>query len=628
MCGILFWKHGKSSLDARPWRKALDHLAKRGPDAEASIAGPGWALGFARLAIIDLSAAAMQPFVDRSGRYALVFNGEIYNYAELREALVQEGAAFRSHSDTEVFLELVLRRGLEAALGAVRGMFAFVLLDKLTGRVVAARDHFGQKPIYWYAENGQLGISSDQRSLNELRKTVAPDLDAYRVYLSISGEVGTRGMFGAETSFFAGLKMLPAGHLLVAEKGAVSVRRYFAPWEMVDGDRIEACARRSHADLLDEFESLWAQAVRRHLVADVPTGVLLSGGLDSSMVFWYAHDVARSLTAFTKLSPGIEEIPLSVVPKILERRPADCHFSLQRRSTYLRELQDFIDYAAAPSRWGSGPPMHRTCADARRNGVIALLGGDGADEILGGYDYYQALFDSAPETALGPLVGLDHQSPFYCARAAAAHEYREATMRQEILAHLDRCGIKTGRTGHAVLLQDTASFLQSCALPHSDAYSMMASVELRNPMLDMDLVSFSLNLPLGLRAAVDGSGQFGKRILRDLASREMGPSINRKKEGTRNYSMAMADPMHWRLDAFRIGSFLPLPDAPTRRDVIRFVNLELFHRRHIERETTPLTALLTPAGLAANDLGALSGIEAPDRQPSAQPAFLAAAAGS
>jgi hypothetical protein len=131
---------------------------------------------------------------------------------------------------------------------------------------------------------------------------------------------------------------------------------------------------------------------------------------------------------------------------------------------------------------------------------------------------------------------------------------------------------------------------------------MMASVELRNPMLDMDLVRFSLNLPLNLRAASDESGQFGKRILRDLASREIGPSINRKKEGTRNYSMAMADPTYWRPDAFHIDSFLPLPAAPSRRDVIRFVNLELFHRRHIEQQQSPLPSMLTAAGMAATDL--------------------------
>ncbi|HEX2890165.1 asparagine synthase-related protein, partial [Vineibacter terrae] len=167
-------------------------------------------------------------------------------------------------------------------------------------------------------------------------------------------------------------------------------------------------------------------------------------------------------------------------------------------------------------------------------------------------------------------------------------------------------GVRTDRAAHAIMLHDTAGFLPTCTLPHSDTYAMMASVELRNPMLDMDLVRFCVNLPLSLRAAQDESGQFGKRILRDLASREIGPSINRKKEGTRNYSMAMADPTYWRPDAFRIGAFLPLPTAPTRRDIIRFVNLELFHRRHIERQDAPLPSMLTEAGLAATDLGLAS----------------------
>jgi len=602
MCGLVFWRHGSPFLDVSRWTTALSYIKERGPDAEASASGPGWAVGFARLAIIDLSAAAMQPFTDRTGRHVLAFNGEIYNYAELRATLAQEGVVFRSHSDTEVLLELILRRGLEKALAAVRGMFAFVLLDKQADRVVAVRDHFGQKPLYWFAEGGQVAVASDQRSLNVLRGSIAPDLDAYRVYLSISGDEGTRGMFGAETSFFAGLQALPAGHMLDIDKGTPVVRRYFAPWELVDGDQLARASTRPYAELLDEFGGLWEQAVRRHLVADVPTGVLLSGGLDSSMVYWYAQRLASPLTAFTKLSPGIEEIPLAVVPGLLQQRPANCYFSLQSPRTYLPELQAFIGYAGAPSRWGGGPPMHRLCVDARRNDVIVLLGGDCADEYLGGYKHYRTLFATASETTLGPLVGLDPGSPFYCARAAAAHETREMAVRQEILAHLAHVGVQIDRAGHAILLQDTASFLQSCNLPHSDAYSMMASVELRNPMLDMDLVRFSLNLPLNLRAAMDESGQFGKRILRDLASREIGPSINRKKEGTRNYSMAMADPTFWRVDDFRIGSFLPLPSAPSRRDVIRFINLELFHRRHIEREASPLSSMLTAAGFAATDL--------------------------
>ncbi|TXL77073.1 asparagine synthase (glutamine-hydrolyzing) [Vineibacter terrae] len=603
MCGLVFWRHRRAALDAAVWARALAYLRQRGPDGQATASGPGWALGFTRLAIIDLSAAAMQPFADRTGRYVLAFNGEIYNYAELRDALIQEGVVFRSRSDTEVLLELILKRGLDAALAAVRGMFAFVLMDKRTDRVVAVRDHFGQKPLYWFAEDGQIAVASDQRSLNALRASVVPNLDAYHVYLSTSGEEGTRGMFGAQTSFFAGLQMLPAGHMLIVDKGTPSVRRYFAPWELVDGDRMAQAAAQPYPALLDELAGLWQQAVRRHLVADVPTGVLLSGGLDSSMVFWHAQRLASPLTAFTKLSPGIEELPLSVVPDLLEQRPAHCYFSLQSRRTYLPELQAFVDYAAAPSRWGGGPPMHRLCVDARRNGVIVLLGGDCADEYLGGYKHYKALFEAATETTLGPLVGLDPRSPSYNAGAAASHESREAGVRQEILAHLTRAGVRTDRAAHAIMLHDTAGFLPTCNLPHSDTYAMMASVELRNPMLDMDLVRFCVNLPLRLRAAPDESGQFGKRILRDLASREIGPSINRKKEGTRNYSMAMADPTYWRPDAFRIGAFLPLPAAPTRRDIIRFVNLELFHRRHIEGQDAPLPSMLTEAGLAATDLG-------------------------
>lgn len=600
MCGLFFYSSASRRLADAECKGALSQMHARGPDSQNWERIGDCVIGHNRLEIIDPLPEADQPFWSADRRHVIAFNGEIYNYREVGAELRASGRKLRTASDTEVLLEAILHYGWRAALDRLRGMFAFALLETETGRFLLARDHFGQKPLHYVANGSYFAAASDVRSLLRLLPSVQPHLPAYSVYMSPAGDTGTRGAFMPDQTFFESVRTLPAGHVLIGERGQIRVERYFAPHDLFELAAYMRNSRRQPDDLTEELRELLDQAVRRHLVSDQPVGVLLSGGIDSSLVYWYAAQHSTALTNFAKISPGIERLPMDVIPELLKQRPSSTYFLLQRPADYLPDLADFIRTSAAPGRWGGGPPMRRLCEAARRNGVRVLLGGDCADEYFGGYEHYARYFADGDTDLhrLGPLVDLDPTSPFYGPSDAERYLATEGKRRDEILHALDGLPDDAEKSRIATFFHDTATFLQTCNLPHSDAYSMAESVELRNPMLDLDLVRFVSNLPNGWRAARHQSGEFGKVLLRRLAERDVGPFIQKRKEGTRNYAMAAADPSFWSFDRFSVRSVIGMPTSLTKRQIIRLYNLELFHRTFFEDCDSPLDELLSPEGKA------------------------------
>jgi asparagine synthase (glutamine-hydrolysing) len=591
VCGILFCAWQSRPVAGAAFEAALATMAHRGPDHRAFETGTNFAIGHARLSIIDLSPAANQPFADATGRWSFSYNGEIYNYEELRRELVERGVPLRTSSDMEVLLELLVRDGIERTLARVRGMFAFVLVDRQTGRFVAARDHFGQKPLYHFEEGGRIAVASDIRALLALKSTVSPNVDVWPVYLA------SNGIVLPEDTFFDGICAIPAGAWLEGSASSIGVKRYFEPWSLFDHAAYRDAAARSDDDAVDGLEAVLRQAVERHLVSDVPVGVLLSGGIDSSLVYWYTGNASRKLTAFTKVSPGIETIPAAVVPKLLADRPAHAVTRIETPETYTPRLVDFIEVSQFPSRWGGGPPMTALCREARARGTTVLLGGDCVDEYAAGYRTLEPLMDGTDDDPhrLHSIVDLDRgmaETPGTLRFIAAQHD-----LRRRILEHLGELGDRGETLLQATLLHDVAMFLPACNLPHSDAYSMAASVELRNPMLDIDLVRYVVNQPGRRKFARRRSGHRNKIIFRDLAARRIGDYVNVEKEGTRNYSMAISRAEYWNLDAFSIGQQIPMPDSPGPKLLFKLINLECHTRLFFEKQSDFLPALLTPAGM-------------------------------
>ena len=288
MCGFSVSVDVRGSGRARPW--ALDLLRHRGPDGSGSMHDPTGrvALEHCRLAIIDpANPESDQPFSDRSGRWTIVYNGEIFNFREIRAWLEDRGVVFRTESDTEVVLLGFIEEG-ERILDRLRGMFAFAVWDSETGELFAARDQIGVKPLYYRLENGLFTAASEVRPLLA-REGRAPALDPAGVveFLAFGCSVGERTVVD-------GVRRLLPGHLLWLRSGRLDVREY---WDVIPPEGAAPALHRAPAELL----ALLDEAVAASLVSDVPLGLMLSGGIDSSAVAALAarHVPASELTAYS-----------------------------------------------------------------------------------------------------------------------------------------------------------------------------------------------------------------------------------------------------------------------------------------------------------------------------------------
>ncbi|GBD41606.1 Asparagine synthetase [glutamine-hydrolyzing] 1 [bacterium HR39] len=358
-------------------------LAHRGPDEEGVFAEEDghFALGFRRLAVIDPSPAGSQPMVSACGRFVLAFNGEIYDHAELRAELAAAGHVFRGHSDTEALLETLARHGPEEGLARASGMFALALWDRRERRLVLARDRFGKKPLYSARLGDALVFASELRAL--LRHPLlrpARDPEALALYLRFGYVPGPR-------TILDGVRRLEPGHLLVAEAdGSFRLHRWFDLVAEVRRARAEPLDPRS-GEATEALHALLLDATRRRLVADVPVGLFLSGGIDSSLVAACAAGAGAELPAFTIAfahAAHDESAHAARVAKALGL----CHHVRPCGERELLELvADLPEVFDEPFADASALPTLLLCRFARGRVVVALSG-DGGDELFGGYTRY------------------------------------------------------------------------------------------------------------------------------------------------------------------------------------------------------------------------------------------------
>jgi asparagine synthase (glutamine-hydrolysing) len=367
MCGIFGvfgTKVGQPAIDA-----ALAALAPRGPDgaACADVGGAGL-LGHTRLAIVDLDARADQPMRGLGGRLTIVFNGEIYNAPALRRELTDYPWT-TDHSDTETILAAYARWGLDC-VEHLRGMFAFALWDAAEARLVLAVDRFSIKPLLLAERQGALCFASTAAALGRLGVPLAPHLPAVHSWLA-DGQLET-----GPATFFDGIRQLPAAHIGVWQNGRLAMRRYWMPPET---------APRSIG--AEEAEAWVGEALRSHLLSDVPVGLNLSSGLDSAVLHALAKEAGQPLHAFTFSFPG------TVYDEAERARPAmgaDDPWSV----TPIEPAALWRDFAAATESLETplgGVAIYghwRNARTARDAGYKVLLAGEGADEVFGGYKYY------------------------------------------------------------------------------------------------------------------------------------------------------------------------------------------------------------------------------------------------
>jgi asparagine synthase (glutamine-hydrolysing) len=467
MCGIAGIV-GRGQATVEVVAAMVDAQRHRGPDAEGLYEDPSGraVLGHNRLSIIDLSPAGRQPMASADARYWIVFNGEIYNYRELRAELVDR--PFRTRTDTEVILAAYAKWG-EACLDRFVGMFAFAIWDEREKRLFAARDRFGVKPLYFHARaDGAWLFASEIKALHAGGVPVEPDSVAWASYLALGlSDQSAR-------TFWSGINSLPPGHALEWKDGRTRLSCWYSLPERVGPDY----DRRSDEAVEEEYRSLLEESVRLRFRADVPIGINLSGGLDSSTLLGIVQGVqgaGSDVQAFTFVtgSPEYDELPwvkemlrqtlhpLVVCPLTPEEVPA------LAESVHWHEDEPF----------GGIPTLAyaRLFEQARLKGVIVLLDGQGMDEQWAGYDYYRRATDgrSAPVVQGTSGSPLREQCLIPEFRAAAEPLVSDEPF-PDPLRNLQYRDIRFTKIPRA--------------LRFNDRVSMRSSTELREPFLDHRLV--------------------------------------------------------------------------------------------------------------------------------------------
>jgi asparagine synthase (glutamine-hydrolysing) len=557
MCGLAgFTAPGP---DARRVLAAMNGaLAHRGPDGSGMFVDRRVALGHTRLAIIDLAGGA-QPRVDDVSGDALIFNGEVYGYRALAEELRTAGIPLRDRSDTEVLFQLIRRDGVRRAVQRIDGMFAFAFRDGASGALHLVRDRFGEKPLYYCLAHGRLVFASEVGALRchpDFQDSAPDRLAAYSLLLF--------EYLPGILSGWAGIEKLEPGTILTFMDGHITRERYWRP-PVADGTPQSV----DETDAAERLGTLLSASVRRRVVADVPVGVFLSGGIDSSLIAALAREAAPDLTAFTVRVGGesFDETPhatlvarhLGIRHEIVELGPGD-----------LVEAFDAIgDKLGEPLGDSSLLPSYLVCRAARRLMTVAL-GGDGADELFAGYPNF-ALQRLAPALRLAPAA-----AGRWLARAVAAlpggdgymnkrfllrqlsHGLGAPVARQSFLwmapfgptemaglwrrealppdalaqafAPIDRHAAEAADRSaiNLLLYLFLVTYLPEDILTKTDRASMFNSLEVRAPFLDREVAEYAGSLPSRLKLA----GRSRKIVLKRLAARYLPASIvERKKHG-------------------------------------------------------------------------------------------------
>jgi asparagine synthase (glutamine-hydrolysing) len=379
MCGIAgLIAEGALAPDDRGRVIAMrDVIRHRGPDDAGLYLDERAALGHRRLSIVDL-AAGHQPLANEEESIWIVFNGEIYNHADLRPVLEAAGHRYRTRSDTETIVHAYEQWG-DSCVERLRGMFAFALWDAHRRRLLLARDRLGVKPLYWSRVGDRLLFGSEIKSLlasglivSRARESALPEL------------LGTRYLSGEET-LFDGIHRLMPGHTLVFENGEVRVRQY---WEIPVGQAAEDLTAQRDADLVDRFRALLEESVRIRLMADVPLGMFLSGGLDSSAIAaLMAGMIDRPLQTFSVAFKDRAFSELDYARQVSTAIKADAHEIVIDDNDFFGALPRLLWHEDEPIAHPSSVPLYFVSELASRQ-VKVVLTGEGSDELLAGYGKY------------------------------------------------------------------------------------------------------------------------------------------------------------------------------------------------------------------------------------------------
>lgn len=539
MCGIAGIVHADpcESIDSTLVHRMCEAIIHRGPDDEGIFAKRNVGLGMRRLSIIDL-AGGHQPIFSEDRSVSVVFNGEIYNFLDLRSQLESRGHVFKTQTDTEVIVHLYEEKGADC-VNELRGMFAFALYDERNAQLLLARDHLGKKPLHYAYAKGRLLFGSEIKSILAVAPELAQiDHAALLEYLHF-------GYILDPNTAFTPIHKLPAGHILQFKAGQLTTRMY---WDL---PREATYALSSEEECLDELESRLREAVRMRLIADVPLGAFLSGGADSStVVAMMARTSSKPIQTFS-VGFGQGDFDEAPYARLVAQRFSTEHHQLVLDPDVVSTVDLFTRFTEEPFADHTALPLLLLCQLARQHITVALSG-DGGDELFAGYDRYRILFERrgferipagvrrAYREYVFPLLprkmygrryaynvsldwreryidGLAFVPSFERDRPLLSREFRAATRgvdpQQSMLAYF-RGGSGRDRL-RDILYVDTKTYLGADILTYVDRISMATSLEMRSPLLDYPLVEWVTKLPSAWKLR----GPDQKYILKKLAER-------------------------------------------------------------------------------------------------------------
>jgi len=535
-------------------------LEKRGPDFQDIYTDEWVGLGHRRLSIIDTSAIANQPMWDESKRFAIIFNGEIFNYRELRRELEDKGVSFFSHSDTEVLLKLYIRDG-ESSFSKLNGFFAFCIYDRQDQSMTVVRDRYGIKPLLYVFDEDKFLFASEMKAI--VQYGIEKEIDYQSLY-----QYTQLNYIPGPNTIFSGVKKLRPGHYLKIRRQKIQEEKYYQiPY---DRERAEKNPI-SYDQAKKTFIELLEKSVMRRLVSDVPLGSFLSGGIDSSVVATLASKHKTDLQTFSIGFRDEKFFDETHYAKLVAEKLKTRHtvFSLTNDDLYA-QVHSILNYIDEPFADSSAIAVYILSKETRKHATVALSG-DGADELLSGYNKHAAFlkvinkeWKSSVVSGLGPLwkllpksrggfisnrirqlerfssgANLSSKDRYWQWAGFASGQEAMSLFLPEIRSKINLAEYTTRRAEilacipdqeniNDILLADMQLVLSNDMLTKVDLMSMGNSLEVRTPFLDYELVNFVFSLPS--RFKIDS--KIRKRILQD-SFREVLPAelYNRPKKG-------------------------------------------------------------------------------------------------
>lgn len=556
MCGIsgIYTFKGQADQHQKALESATSSLAKRGPDNQSTFIHEKVGLGHARLSIIDTTSGANQPFSDPSGRYTIVFNGEIYNYQELRKGLQQKGYSFRTDSDTEVLLYAFIDQK-EKCLDELNGFYGFAVYDQESGDVFIARDRIGIKPLYIFQNEDFFAFGSEMKAITAYPFERKMSQEALMFYLQLC-------YIPEPYTILERVQKLKAGHYCWIKNNQVEIKRHYS----IPFGSGAISLTNDTKNIEKTFYDMMHEAVEKRLVADVPLGAFLSGGVDSSIIVACARKMKKDLNTF---SIGYKDEPIydeTEHAELVAKHFGTNHTTFKLSNDDLfGSLETLLSYVDEPFADSSALAVNILCEHTRKKATVALSG-DGGDELFAGYNKHRAEWlirnPSLTSFAAQKLGGLSQFMPqsrsskwgnkfrqmnkfheigklnstdrYWKLASFAGFEESQNLMRNGLTKEafdqlrasvITKCN---GKDFNEFLRNDMEIVLVNDMLVKVDRMSMNHSLEVRVPFLDTNIVDFAFQL--NAKYKIDGQSQ--KKILKDAFSHEIPESIfNRQKHG-------------------------------------------------------------------------------------------------